>query len=310
MSALELAVVIVNWNTVELLRQCLTSVYLNGSPAFEVCVVDNASADGSADMVAAQFPQARLIRNSVNVGFSRATNAGLRSLGFGLGFGGSKSVPRYGLLLNPDTVVPAGAFARAADFFAAHPGAGALGPKLLRPDGSLDPACRRSFPTPASSLYRFSGLARLFPKSRRFGRYNMTWCDPDELTEVDCVNGAFMMVRGSVIEQVGLLDEEFFFGGEDLDWAYRIRAAGWKIYYYPAIEVRHEKQAAFRKNPDAAYEFERAMWLFYRKHYRLQTPRWLDGLVRAGLVMRGGLRLAREMRAADAAGASSVKGAL
>jgi GT2 family glycosyltransferase len=303
MSAFELAIVIVNWNTMELLRECLASAYRNDGPVFGVCVVDNASGDGSADMVAAQFPQVRLIRNSTNTGFSRATNDGLRSFGFGR----VGSVPRYALLLNPDTVVPPGAFTRTVDFLAAHPNAGAVGPKLIRPDGSLDPACRRSFPTPASSFYRFTGLARLFPKSRRFGRYNMSYCEPDALTEVDCVNGAFMMVRGSAIEQVGLLDEDFFFGGEDLDWAYRIKAAGWKIYYNPAVEVRHVKQAAFRKNPDAAYEFERAMWIFYRKHYRSQTPRWLDGMVRAGLVLRGGVRLAREMRAADNAGASSVR---
>jgi GT2 family glycosyltransferase len=103
------------------------------------------------------------------------------------------------------------------------------------------------------------------------------------------------------------LDEEFFFGGEDLDWAFRIKGAGWKIYYDPAMEVWHVKQAAFRKNPDAAYEFERAMWLFYRKHYCSQTPWWLDCLVRAGLVLRGGVRLAREMRAADKAAAPSVR---
>ena len=303
MSALELAIVIVNWNTMELLRECLASAYRNKDPVFGVCVIDNASSDASADMVAAQFPQVRLIRNSTNAGFSRATNDGLRSFGFGR----SGSVPRYALLLNPDTVVPPGTFAHAVDFLAAHPDAGAVGPKLVRPDGSLDPACRRSFPTPVSSFYRFAGLARLFPKSRRFGRYNLSYCDPDALTEVDCVNGAFMMVRGSVIGQVGFLDEEYFFGGEDLDWAFRIKGAGWKIYYDPAMEVRHVKQAAFRKNPDAAYEFERAMWLFYRKHYRSQTPCWLDCLVRAGLVLRGGVRLAREMRAADNTGAPSVR---
>ncbi len=155
-----------------------------------------------------------------------------------------------------------------------------------------------AFKWPSSSFYRFSGLSKLFPKSRLFGRYNLTFYDPDELTEVDCVNGAFMMVRGSIIAQVGLLDEDFFFGGEDLDWAYRIKKADWKVYYYPGVTVRHVKQAAFRKNPGAAYEFERAMWLFYRKHYRAHTPRWLDYMILASLALRGGIRLLREMRRA------------
>jgi GT2 family glycosyltransferase len=138
-------------------------------------------------------------------------------------------------------------------------------------------------------------LSKLFPRSPRFGRYNLTHLDPDQLTEVDSVNGAFMMIRAQTIEQVGLLDESFFFGGEDLDWAYRIKAAGWKVYYNPAVVVQHVKRASFRKNPQAAYEFERAMWLFYRKHYQATTPRWLDALICLGLAVRGGMPLAREM---------------
>jgi N-acetylglucosaminyl-diphospho-decaprenol L-rhamnosyltransferase len=296
------AVVIVSWNTVELLRECLASVFRDNVHNLGVCVVDNASGDGSADMVAATFPEVRLIRNGTNEGFSKATNRGLRSFGFG----GGNGIPRYCLLLNPDTNISPGTLRSAMDFFERHPEAGVVGPKLVRPDGSLDPACRRTFPTPGSSFYRFTGLAKLFPKSRHFGRYNLTYCDPDERTEVDCVNGAFMMVRGRVVEEVGLLDEDFFFGGEDLDWAYRIKKAGWKIYYYPAMVVRHEKQAAFRKNPDIAYEFQRAMWLFYRKHYRQRTGRLLDCLVCAGLIMRGGVRLAREMRMAKSSGGSAT----
>ncbi len=131
----DLAIVIVNWNTADLLRACLSSVYENSGSAFAACVVDNASSDGSADMVAATFPQVRLIRNSSNTGFSRASNAGLRSFGFGSG----EAAPRYGLLLNPDTVVPPVAFSRMIDFFDMRPDAGAAGPKLILPDGSLDP---------------------------------------------------------------------------------------------------------------------------------------------------------------------------
>jgi len=183
-------------------------------------------------------------------------------------------------------------------FLDAHPEAGIAGPKLVRLDGSLDLACRRGFPTPTASFYHFVKLDKLFPRNPRFGCYNMTYLDPDQLAEVDAVNGAFMMVRTQAVEQAGLLDEDFFFGGEDLDWAYRIKAAGWKVYYNPAIVVRHVKRASYRHNPQAAFEFERAMWIFYRKHYRATTPRWLDALIRVGLAMRGGMPLVRKMRRA------------
>ena len=296
MNTPDLAIVIVNWNTCDLLRDCLTSVYANVGLTFQVCVVDNASTDGSPEMVEREFPQTRLIRSLRNSGFAHGNNVGLKSFGFGERL--SDGLPRYALLLNSDTVTPPDGFAQMVAFLDSRPGAGAAGPRLVRPDGSLDLACRRSFPTPENSLYHFAGLSKLFPKSPRFGRYNLTYLDPDQLAEVDAVNGAFMMVRAPVIERAGLLDEEFFFGGEDLDWACRIRAAGWKVYYNPAVVVRHVKRASFRHNPQAAFEFERAMWLFYRKHYRATTPRWLDALICLGLAMRGGMPLVREMRRA------------
>jgi GT2 family glycosyltransferase len=138
----------------------------------------------------------------------------------------------------------------------------------------------------------------LFPRSRRFGRYNLSYLDPAETTEVDSVVGAFMMVRGQVVQQVGLLDECFFMYGEDLDWAYRIKQAGWKIYYNADVTVLHYKEAA-SKNDQAIrsktrYEFYRAMYLFYRKHYAATTPLWLHGLVLVGLVLGGGMALTSE----------------
>ena len=293
MNTPDLAIVIVNWNTRDLLRDCLTSVYANRGVTFQVCVVDNASTDGSPETVEREFPQTRLIRNMCNSGFARANNLGLRLWSFGEP--GNPDTPPYALLLNSDTVTPPDALARMMTFVETRPKAGAAGPKLVRPDGSLDLACRRSFPTPLVSFYRFLGLSKLFPRSPRFGRYNLTYLDPDQLAEVDSVNGAFMLARAQAIEQAGLLDEDFFFGGEDLDWAFRIKAAGWKVYYNPSVAVQHVKRASYRKNPQAAFEFERAMWLFYRKHYRATTPPWLNALICAGLVMRGGMPLAREM---------------
>lgn len=265
----DLGIVVVNYNTRDLLRNCLRTVYASrGDFTFEVCVVDNHSTDGSAEMVADEFPQVRRIVNPENRGYPVANNQGLHLLGYP----DDPESPRFALLLNPDTELPLDGLAEMLAFMDAHPEAGVAGPKLVRQDGSLDLACRRSFPSPEVSFYRFSGLARLFPRSRRFGRYNMTYLDPDVMTEVDAVVGAFMMIRREAIAQVGLMDEVFFMYGEDLDWCYRIKAAGWKVYYNPEVTVLHIKRAASRRNALAQVEFWRAMDYFYRKHYAAQTP--------------------------------------
>ncbi len=276
MAAMDLGIVIVNYNTRELLCRCLETVYANQGPTFEVCVVDNASSDDSVAMVRQAFPQTRTIANANNVGYPAANNQGLRE--FGLERDKEGSV-RYALLLNPDTELPSEALAQAVAFMDEHPEIGVLGPKLVRPDGSLDKACRRSFPSPEVSFCRLTGLSRLFPNSRCFGRYNLTYLDPDEAYEVDSVVGAFMLVRQAAIAKVGLLDDAFFMYGEDLDWAYRIKAAGWTVYYYPEITVLHVKRAASRHSPRAQVEFWRAMEIFYRKHYAEDTPSWLHWLI-------------------------------
>jgi hypothetical protein len=281
---LDLSVIIVNYNTRDLLRDCLISIYNSqGNLNFEVIVVDNASPDASAQMVTSEFPQVVLIPNQVNGGFAQANNQGLRQAGFDKDGLPQPDAPRYALLLNPDTLLPPAALTDMLAFMDNHPEAGAAGPKLVRPDGSLDLACRRAFPTPEVSFYRMVGLSQLFPQSRLFGRYNMTFADPDELIEVDSVVGAFMMVRREAIAQAGLLDETYFMYGEDLDWAYHIKANGWKIYYNPAVTVTHVKRAASRHSPKAQIEFYRAMDIFYRKFYAPSTPLWLHGLIVAGI---------------------------
>jgi len=286
---LDLGIVIVSYKTCDLLRACLRSVYASQGPfTFEVCVVDNASLDGSAEMVAAEFPQATLIVNEENVGYPSANNQGLRAFGFQHVQNGNPQteVPRFALLLNSDTEIPPDALAKMLSFMAEHQKAGAAGPKLVRPDGSLDLACRRSFPTPEVSLYRMLGLSRLFPRSRRFGEYNLTYLDPDQPAEVDSVVGAFMLVRREAIQNVGLMDETFFMYGEDLDWAYRIKDAGWEIHYNPAVTVLHVKKASTRQNPRAQVEFYRAMDIFYRKHFAEHTPLWLHGLIVSAVTAR------------------------
>jgi N-acetylglucosaminyl-diphospho-decaprenol L-rhamnosyltransferase len=297
---LDLLIVVVNYNTCDLLRDCLASIYdSRGDFSYQVCVVDNNSHDGSVEMVRQEFPQAQLIASSINGGYAYANNLGLRAFGFQnapLAGHPSSLAPRYALLLNADTLLPPSALQEMLDFMEAHPEAGAAGPRLVREDGSLDLACRRSFPTPSAFFYRMMGLSKLFPKSPRFGRYNLTYLDPDELTEVDSVVGAFMLVRGETIHQVGLLDEAFFLYGEDLDWAYRIRKAGWKIYYNPQVTVLHVKGASTRKHSrKARYEFYRAMDIFYRKHYAATTPFWLHWLIVAGIILQGGMAMLGEV---------------
>lgn len=293
----DVGIVILNWNTCALLKRCLETVLASeGDFSYRVIVVDNASTDDSVAMLRADFPQVELIVSETNGGYPYGNNLGLKALGFHGAGQVDADAPRYAVLLNPDTEVPPDAFYGMMRYMDARPEIGVAGPKLVLPDGSLDLACRRSFPSPAVSLYRFSGLSRLFPKHRQFGRYNMTFADPDEELEVDSVVGAYMQVRREAIEAVGLLDETFFMYGEDLDWAYRIKTAGWKVYYHPQIVVKHVKRAASRQSQKAAFEFQRAMLLFYRKHYRPTTPLWLHLLIMTGLLLKGGAKLLPEMR--------------
>lgn len=282
MDGADIGIVIVSYNVCALLRRCLETVLASEGVRLTVCVVDNDSKDGSAAMVAESFPQVHLIANESNVGYPAANNQGLALLGFGSPLHTAQTgaeAPRYALLLNADTELPPEALADIVAFADAHAELGVVGPKLVRPDGSLDLACRRSFPTPTISAYHMLGLGRLFPKSRTFGRYNLTYLDEDQAAEVDSVVGAFMLVRREAIAQVGLLDDTFFMYGEDLDWAYRFKDAGWRVYYYPEVTVLHVKRASSRQNPRARVEFWRSMEIFYRKHYADTTPRLVHFLI-------------------------------
>jgi GT2 family glycosyltransferase len=236
----------------------------------------------------------RLIANVENVGYPSANNQGLQVFGFAETSNPPFPTPRFALLLNPDTELPPDALAGMLDFMAEHPDAGAAGPKLVLPDGSLDLACRRSLPTPEICFHKLTGLSRLFPRSRRFGRYNLTYLDPDQVTQVGSVVGAFMLVRAEAIAQAGLMDERFFMYGEDLDWAYRIQRAGWKVYYNPAVTVSHVKRAASRHSSRAQIEFYRAMDIFYRKHYAAQTSWWLHLLITSAISARHRLEKLRQ----------------
>jgi len=258
MASVELSVIIVSYNVRDFLEQCLISLQssLEGIE-HEVWVVDNASTDGSAGMVRRRFPWVKLIENRENVGFARANNQALR-----------RAAGRYVCLLNPDTLVKTDTFTKLLDFLREHPEAGMVGCKVLNPDGTLQLACRRSYPTPWVAFTRLVGLSRLFPRSRLFGRYNLTYLAPNEIHEVEAISGSFMLFRAEAAQQVGPLDESFFMYGEDLDFCYRFREAGWKIFYVPTTHVVHFKGESWKRSElDRLRHFYQAMRLFVRKHF-------------------------------------------
>jgi len=271
---LDLSVVIVSYKVRDLLRDCLASLQpdlarLRG----EVWVVDNASDDGSVEMVASEFPWVNLIASSWNRGYGAANNLAIR-----------QARGRYVLILNPDTKLPPGALVESIAELEAHPDIGALGPKLVLADGTLDRACRRSFPSPEVAFYRLSGLMKLFPNHPRFARYNLLNVDEDTPLDVDSVVGAFMLVRRDVIEAVGMFDEAFRLYGEDLDWAYRIKQAGWRIRYHPKVVVLHYKRQSTSQRPVSSIRsFYQAMRIFYDKHYARQHSAPFNALVRASI---------------------------
>ncbi len=254
----DLSVIVVSYNTRELLLECLRSVYDSTySSDLQVIVVDNASQDGSAEAVRSHFPEGLLIANSENTGFSRANNLGIEH-----------ARGRYLLLLNPDTALDSDVLEKMTEYMDIHRDVGMVSCKLVAGDGSLDLACRRSFPSLWDGLCRASGLSKLFPKSRLFARYNLTYLDEDQTYMVDAVNGAFMFTRREAVRQVGLLDEDYIMYIEDLDWCYRFQKAGWKIVYHPVATTLHLKgQSARQNSSEMISELFRSTKTFYRKHY-------------------------------------------
>jgi GT2 family glycosyltransferase len=312
-----LAIVILNYNRADLLNDCLHSLFRHPTDCIlDVWVVDNASSDESVAMVREHFPQVHLLVSKRNIGFAAGNNLALRRIltdaenlsshsrenGLAPQYYPPNHQPfsdqnvhrpaDYILLLNNDTVVPQEALDGLVSYLETHEAVGVVGPKLLLPDGSLDLACRRSFPTPVVSLYRMTGLARVFPRSQRFGRYNMTYLDPDIETDVDAVVGACMLLRSGVVREAGLLDETFFMYGEDLDWAYRIKQYGWRIVYYPTVHVWHYKRAAStRRAIPSLRAFYQAMRIFHRKHFAARTPAPVNALIELGITVKEVLAL-------------------
>ncbi|MEL6867301.1 MAG: glycosyltransferase family 2 protein, partial [Bacteroidota bacterium] len=234
---MKLSVIIVNYNVKYFLEQALLSVRKAAARVeTEVFVVDNNSVDESVSMVREKFPEVILIANKDNPGFSIANNQAIR-----------QSNGEYVLLLNPDTVVEEDTFEKCVAFMDAHPRAGALGVKMIDGSGAFLPESKRGFPSPLVAFYKTFGLSRLFPKSQIFNHYHLGYLDKDENHEVEVLAGAFMFLRASVLEKVGLLDETFFMYGEDIDLSYRIVKAGYKNYYFSATTIIHYKGESTKK---------------------------------------------------------------
>ncbi|MBX9670271.1 MAG: glycosyltransferase family 2 protein [Candidatus Obscuribacterales bacterium] len=254
----KVSIVIVNWKTPELLAVLLDSIAREDEEheSFELLVVDNNSQDGSVEMLKSRYPNVLLTENADNVGFSKACNQVI-----------PQARGKYVLLLNPDTEITKNAVSTLADYLDAHADCGAVGPKVLNPDGTLQLACRRSFPSVKASFFRLTYLSKLFPKNKNFAEYNLTDRDPDEELKVDALSGSCMMVRKSIIDIIGLLDEHIFMFGEDIDWCWRIKEQGYSVVYTPASVIYHVHGASSRLRPvGATINLHKGMHVFYKKH--------------------------------------------
>lgn len=272
----DLSVIILNWNTKAETRDCLNSIFgQNRRHAIEIIVADNASSDGSREMLAAEFPQARVVAHPVNLGFCAGNNRAIPA-----------TSGRYILFLNSDTVVTECALDTLLDFADAHPDIGIVGPKLLNPDGSLQYSCRR-FPDLGAGFFRNTPLGRLFPKNRFTQDYLMSDWDHATVRDVDWVSGAALLIRREALEQLGGFDEGFYMYCEDVDLCYRAQEAGWRVVYFPDTVIYHIIGRSTNQVPTRmTYHFHRSMHRFYKKHYARRTPLYLRPLILPGIVAR------------------------
>jgi len=279
---MKLSVVIVNYNVKYFLEQCLYSVRrASEGLQTEVFVVDNNSVDGSVKMVREKFPEVILIDNKENTGFSKANNQAI-----------CKSKGEYVLLLNPDTVVEDDTFIKIISFMDSHPDAGGLGVKMIDGKGNFLPESKRGLPTPSVAFYKIFGLSKFFPKSKVFGKYHLGYLDEDQVNPVEILSGAFMLLRKSVLDKTGLLDETFFMYGEDIDLSYRILKAGYQNYYYPDTRIIHYKGESTKKGSiNYVVLFYNAMIIFARKHFTSRRVRMLSFLIHMAIYFRAFLAI-------------------
>lgn len=251
---MELSIIIVNYNTKKLVEKCLLSIEkYPPNTSYEIIVVDNCSTDKSDEYI-------KTLQNGIllsqNLGYSRANNIAIKA-----------SKGDYILLLNPDTEVLENTLSVCLDQIKSKKNVGILGCRVVMPNGKLDLACKRGFPTLLNSFFKFTYLSKLFPKSKLLGGYNQTYLSENESNFIDCVVGAFMLIKREVITKIGLLDESFFMYGEDIDFCYRAKKSGFLVYYYADAKIIHHKGASSKKSSKALFEFYNAMKIFYKKHY-------------------------------------------
>ena len=282
MMMMKLSVVIVNYNVEHFLEQCLYSVRraMQGIDG-EVFVVDNNSVDGSLKMLAAKFPEVKVIANKDNVGFAKANNQAIRI-----------STGEYVLLLNPDTVVEDDTFSKCLSFMDSHPDAGGLGVKMVDGKGQFLPESKRGLPTPMTAFYKIFGLSKLFPHSKRFSKYHLGYLPEDEINSVDILAGAYMLMRRETLDKCGLLDETFFMYGEDIDLSYRITLAGYKNYYFPETRIIHYKGESTKKTSvNYVLVFYKAMEIFAKKHFAKKRARLFSFVINLAIYFRAFLAL-------------------
>jgi len=282
MEEFELSIVMVTYKCREVFKVSLDALIdSNTKFRFEIIVIDNDSRDGTAEMVEKEFKvgeweeRFQLVRNS-NVGFPKANNQGLKLMR-----------GRYALLLNPDTKVSPDTLQVMMDFMKARPDVGISTCKLIKANGELDKACRRTIPTPFVAFARLSGLSILFPNSKLFAKYNLSYKNENDETEVDACSGAFMFASPNALRDVGPMDERFYMYGEDLDWCLAVKEMGHKVWYYPKTTTVHYRgQSSKKSSVRSLYAFHDAMWLFFRKHFSRNYWYVLDPFVWVGVWAR------------------------
>ncbi|MEW6506533.1 MAG: glycosyltransferase [Bacteroidota bacterium] len=274
-NSIDLSIIIVNYNVKEFLLNLLQSIEnAKNNYALEIIVVDNASDDGSVELIKEKYPYVKLIVNKTNVGFGSANNQALEI-----------ACGKYFLLINPDAIVKENTFKEMIEFFERTQDAGISGCKVLNPDGTLQLACRRGFPGPWTSFTKVMGLSRLFPNSRLFARYNLTYLDENQTYEVDAVSGAFMMIRKELYQKIGGFDQQFFMYGEDLDLCYRTQKSGYKVFYVHTTEIIHFKgESTKRSRMDETKVFYDAMHLFVRKHF--SSSFLIESILQTAIIFR------------------------
>lgn len=291
---MDLSIIIVSYKTKDVLKNCLLSIKDNVSKkiTYEIIVSDNGSNDKTTQMISDlrfKTSDLTLIENRENLGFSKANNVGVK-----------ESKGRYILFLNPDTVIQKDTLEKMVEFMDKTKDAGAATCKVLLPSGNIDDSCHRGFPTPWNSFCHFSGLAKVFPKTKIFGGYNLSFLDMTKTHEIDALAGSFMIVKREAGEDIGWWDEDYFFYGEDLDFCYMLKQKGWKVYYVPDVSILHLKGVSGgikkiskeistadkeTKRTATKWRFD-AMRIFYKKHYENKYPWIVTKLVYFGISLK------------------------